>query len=69
MFITASKILLNHINIMDFTEENYANNEEETEKTCRTLWVGNLHPKVTCDLIAELFYQVIKNSILNIIIL
>lgn len=45
---------------MDFTEENYTNDEEEMEKTCRTLWVGNLHPKVTCDLIAELFYQVTK---------
>lgn len=45
---------------MDFTEDNYLNDEEEMEKTCRTLWVGNLHPKVTCDLIAELFYQVTK---------
>lgn len=34
-------------------------NNNEVEKTSRTLWVGNLHPKVSNENIAELFYQVI----------
>jgi len=33
--------------------------EDEIEKRVRTLWVGNLHPKVTSRDVAELFYQVI----------
>jgi len=32
--------------------------EDEIEKRDRTLWVGNLHPKVSSRDIAELFYQV-----------
>ncbi|KAL4088971.1 hypothetical protein QTP88_024049 [Uroleucon formosanum] len=32
--------------------------EDEIEKRDRTLWVGNLHPKVSTRDIAELFYQV-----------
>lgn len=34
-------------------------NNDETEKRVRTLWVGNLHPKLSTRDIAELFYQVI----------
>ncbi|XP_026822230.1 RNA-binding protein 7-like isoform X4 [Rhopalosiphum maidis] len=33
-------------------------NNDEIEKRVRTLWVGNLHPKVSSRDIAELFYQV-----------
>lgn len=33
-------------------------NNDETEKRVRTLWVGNLHPKLSTRDIAELFYQV-----------
>jgi len=34
-------------------------NNDEIEKRVRTLWVGNLHPKVSNRDVAELFYQVI----------
>lgn len=45
-------------------------NNDEVEKMSRTLWVGNLHPKVSNENVAELFYQVIKvNSFYFIILL
>lgn len=40
-------------------------NDDEIEKRVRTLWVGNLHPKVSSRDIAELFYQVIIIHITN----
>jgi len=40
-------------------------NDDEIEKRVRTLWVGNLHPKVSSRDIAELFYQVIIIHIIN----
>jgi len=42
---------------MDFADD--VTNNDEIEKRVRTLWVGNLHPKVSSRDIAELFYQVI----------
>ncbi|XP_015365451.1 PREDICTED: GATA zinc finger domain-containing protein 14-like [Diuraphis noxia] len=33
-------------------------NDDEIEKRVRTLWVGNLHPKLSNRDVAELFYQV-----------
>ncbi|XP_060849964.1 GATA zinc finger domain-containing protein 14-like [Rhopalosiphum padi] len=41
---------------MDFADD--VTNNDEIEKRVRTLWVGNLHPKVSSRDIAELFYQV-----------
>jgi len=41
-------------------------NDDEIEKRDRTLWVGNLHPKVSSRDIAELFYQVILIQIINL---
>lgn len=46
---------------MDYTNDDYLYDEDQNmEINSRTVWVGNLHPKVTHDIIAELFYQVIK---------
>lgn len=42
---------------MDSTDD--VTNKDEIEKRVRTLWVGNLHPKVSSRDVAELFYQVI----------
>lgn len=41
---------------MDSTEDN--KNNDEVDTNLRTLWVGNLHPKVSGRHISELFYQV-----------
>lgn len=41
---------------MNFANDNQ--NTDDVEKNNRTLWVGYLHPKVTCSNLVELFYQV-----------
>ncbi|KAF0766600.1 GATA zinc finger domain-containing protein 14 [Aphis craccivora] len=41
---------------MDSTDD--VTSKDEIEKRVRTLWVGNLHPKVSSRDVAELFYQV-----------
>lgn len=51
---------------MDSTDDNKNN---DVERMCRTLWVGNLHPKVSYKNVAELFYQVIIKSAYHIICL
>lgn len=46
---------------------------DSVEKKNRTLWVGNLHPKVSYKILAELLYQVITmilvHNYINLIIL
>lgn len=42
----------------EITNNDEITNDDEIEKRVRTLWVGNLHPKVSNRNIAELFYQV-----------
>lgn len=43
---------------MDYINDSANNDDIDTK--CRTLWVGNLHPKVTSRNLTELFYQVVK---------
>lgn len=33
--------------------------KDDMKRKYRTVWVGNLHPKVTEDIVAELFFQVL----------
>ncbi|XP_050535696.1 GATA zinc finger domain-containing protein 14-like isoform X2 [Daktulosphaira vitifoliae] len=40
---------------MDLSENDIV--EDDVERKYRTVWVGNLHPKVTEDIVAELFFQ------------
>jgi len=49
---------------MDFNDDD-DNNEiyDDFDRKQRTLWVGNLHPKVSYDIVAELFYQVKSKQI------
>lgn len=49
---------------MDSTDNNCYIHDEVENKNCRTLWVGNLHPKVSGRHISELFYQVSNTNIL-----
>lgn len=39
---------------------------DDIDRKCRTLWVGNLHPKVSNGNVAELFYQVMKIKCNNV---
>lgn len=55
---------------MDSAEN--AKQNDSVEKKNRTLWVGNLHPKVSYKILAELLYQVIiimVHNYINLIIL
>lgn len=48
---------------MDSTDNIKQN--DSVEKKNRTLWVGNLHPKVSYRIIAELLYQVITMNLVH----
>lgn len=45
---------------MDSVDNSKKTEEEDIDRKRRTLWVGNLHPEVSNENVAELFYQVIK---------
>jgi len=51
---------------MDFNVDDNGidDDDDDIETKHRTLWVGNLHPRVSYENIAELFYQVIKTNVI-----
>lgn len=52
---------------MDYADD--STSVDEVERQNRTLWVGNLHPKVSHKNVAELFYQVKNVSNVSIVVI